>query len=801
MPPSSKSNTSTDDDNILNLTESQPLGNGHNFYLAPTVDRSVDFDYLSNFTWEHVEARKINDNTGVGLFAKKTIPKFSILPLFGVFLPNVRILSKESEQAYADFHQFYALRYDGKLKSEMSDAFPQLSKAGRLALLSAPYPKQKKFKNIPMNGLAAWIVINEAKKNRDVNVLFQAAHVITIKEIKADEQLLTHYGSGLEVQRELKGYKVNKPKLTTEGRWSQIKRDNNKLTKDEKAELAYMQFQVNLRYDGQRISKTYKWDDHKENVKEVVKHFEENLGRVYLPTFLCDPTNNPKYYVPNKHFHELSSARQKAVLEICNYKRDPSVMIESSSDGDDDDDDDDDGDDARNWGSDEDSDQEEKQNKKRKRDDGDDDDSYAVPSVHPDDPDNLSRSSSAATIPLTPRYTPSSSPSREYDTKHNDDRQTPAAQTSNDGDGDGAGDDGDGDGVGGDGDETEEMEDGDRENEGEGDEGEEDEGEENAGQAGISADGCVFTEIHEGFAHKKTMYQVPEKALTDLDEITAAELPEGCAREHDALVDHIMATVYNRGRHPSIAGAMYRGLMSWRCRAFKRKGRGQRCNQFTRERFPFCDTHGRHQGMKFSKQQNIIDDDGATLIHCRVQADKDYQEGEIIGILDSVFNFSVTQKRNGVVTSPEMGSADRLEAYANTSESIIWANQGGSSDRRAQENVNYWNRLCYLNQYQYTSTVVRDVDTEGKTSIKIDATTPNTSLVTRYLFIPPHTDVHFPPNVKGDLKVITNQVLIGTKTTTLKRPVLVLTATKDIDEGEYLYAGPADYDLINPEED
>lgn len=111
--------------------------------------------------------------------------------------------------------------------------------------------------------------------------------------------------------------------------------------------------------------------------------------------------------------------------------------------------------------------------------------------------------------------------------------------------------------------------------------------------------------------------------------------------EQEAILDHEMAIKYQKGKYPSIRGRTYKGLTSWQCRAFKNKGKGPRCTQFTRERFPFCNFHSRHTGSRVDKRLNsYITVNGKkkrSKINSELVLHRNVAPGHLIGVVHSLF--------------------------------------------------------------------------------------------------------------------------------------------------------------------
>ena len=82
---------------------------------------------------------------------------------------------------------------------------------------------------------------------------------------------------------------------------------------------------------------------------------------------------------------------------------------------------------------------------------------------------------------------------------------------------------------------------------------------------------------------------------SDVSDITHL-LAEGLQREAEAMIDHVGAMTHQKNGMATKKGRVYKGLSSFRCRARKRKGKGKRCDQYTRQTFPFCPVHTKHHG-------------------------------------------------------------------------------------------------------------------------------------------------------------------------------------------------------------
>jgi hypothetical protein len=96
-------------------------------------------------------------------------------------------------------------------------------------------------------------------------------------------------------------------------------------------------------------------------------------------------------------------------------------------------------------------------------------------------------------------------------------------------------------------------------------------------------------------------------------------------REAEALVDHVGAMSHQKNSMSTIKGRTHKGLVSYRCRARKNKGKGRRCGQYTRQTFPFCPLHTKHHGSGLYKN-------GQNQLMTSVAVEQNH----LIGVIDSV---------------------------------------------------------------------------------------------------------------------------------------------------------------------
>lgn len=215
--------------------------------------------------------------------------------------------------------------------------------------------------------------------------------------------------------------------------------------------------------------------------------------------------------------------------------------------------------------------------------------------------------------------------------------------------------------------------------------------------------------------------------------------------EMEAILDHEMAVKHQKGKYPSIRGRTYKGLTSWQCRAFKNKGRGPRCTQFTRERFPFCNFHSSHTGGRIDKRHNsytMVNGKKQKTIRPELVVHRNVNPGHLIGVVSSVF--------------------------------------AGTSDAKAHK--------CKLD-HMYTK--ARDYwasnyiqEKEGQiqdqaTNLTIDFSVPNTSSVGRYATMISHGDDDRSANAVAVLAKMKVAYQDCTTTKETERPVIAMFADKE----------------------
>jgi len=218
--------------------------------------------------------------------------------------------------------------------------------------------------------------------------------------------------------------------------------------------------------------------------------------------------------------------------------------------------------------------------------------------------------------------------------------------------------------------------------------------------------------------------------------------------EQEAVVDHIMSVVHHKGQMPSIKGRTYKGLTSWRCRAMKNKGKGPRCTQFTRERFPFCNFHSRHTGGRIDKELNKYSKvDGKRKLEAvgsRLIAHQSFKPKQLVGLLHS--------------------AVSHRAAHANCQINQL-------HDKAKQ----YW-----------SSKYLKDNDGEIKDTdldLAVDFSVPNSSSIGRYAALVDETNLDADANTMAYLSKIPVTYTDCTTVKTIQRPVIAMIATKAIQSG------------------
>jgi hypothetical protein len=687
--------------------------------IEPT---SVGGSPIESFEWADLEV-KTTESKNDGLFAKKTLEKGTVIPMYGIFFVDA--------DSKNETHTEYSLKMETttKIKTRFKKLFGNDLKPN---YISIPSQNVNPHNKVPMNGLAAWAKINEAHVTAGINCLFVAAQLVVCKQIDAGKELLTYYGS----EYDRKDYKTGiDTELTTyNSKLAYAKKQ--KMTGTRLEEYADKQIEYWFTYDSDDLDQP---------------HTAGDLTFNRLPNIFMTANKNP-----TSAFKGLPAKSKKIIHESQSkwgVSDDGDVSSEQMLP-----------DDPVNDEKDEDVDGARYQDNYGKREKKDDLPS-PVSSSDDDDTGNQGVRTGWGIGGESDSVGESDNDDDKSDTSQASQKTVPYDRRPDDG----------GSAVNASPERMDMSDDGDDE-------------------IGYRDDTCLYDKLHQGWMDAPESYATNNsEVVKNLPRLEEKDLTPDMKREHDALIDHIMATVYNRGRHSSIAGAPFKGLMSWRCRAFKKKGKGARCNQYTRERFPFCDVHSRYSGMRITKMANETIKEGVDtaekIMYCRVEATQEYQKGQLVALLDSVYNIVLDFDRD--TTDPPINLTN-FNAFA------VGAQFDPPKRRVSEKYKQYWSDMCYNNQANKTQLFLNTHD-DADNHVLIDSSAPNTSHPSRYILIPPYINSNKKSsNINFQLCVIDTHVLYGTKNVVLPRPVLALRANRKIKVGEVLYCHIEKGEVFHP---